>query len=156
MKIIRALLPALLALVLTGCGTPLTGKLYSLKDATTLAFEIETSMGTGDMRATNPKTGEKFAGQYTGIRKSTTVLMPTQTASNQPPSPGEAFVRGMNGQLGTGNAAVIAPSYATARGVLVGDKGTMIELFMEIQPGLRPKGHGEGTDNKGGRYQVQF
>lgn len=141
-----------LALVLTGCGTPLTGKLYSLKDATTLTFEIETSMGTGDMRATNPKTGEKFAGQYTGIRKSSTVLLPAGTG-NKPPSPGESFVRGLNGQAGD---TLIVPGYATARGVLTGDKGTMIELFMEIQPGLRPKGHGEGTDNKGGRYQVQF
>ena len=143
---------------LAGCGIPLTGKLYSLRDAVTLEFEIETSRGTGDMRATNPKTGEKFTGQYTGIRKTTTVLLPTGLAGNEPANAADAFFRGLNGGLagGLNNSAVIAPNYATARGVLAGDKGTMIELFMEIQPGLKPKGHGEGTDNKGGRYQVQF
>lgn len=113
----------------------LDGKLYSIGDTPAqLQFQIETSMGTGKMTAQNPKTGESFTGQYTGIRHGNTLTFETPKAK----------------------PAITPPSYATARGILIGDKGTAIELFMEIKPGLRPTGHGEGSDNKGNRYQVQF
>lgn len=133
----------LLLALLAGCaGGMIPGKLFSVSEATTLEFQIEKSRGTGKMTATNPKTGEKFEGQYTGI-------MHGQRST---------FTTGYNYQTGqTASATSISPpTYATARGVLMGDKGTVIELFMEIQPGIKPRGHGDGTDNKGGRYQVQF
>jgi len=140
-----------LALFLTACGTVLPGKLYQLSNATVLDFEIETSTGTGAMRATNPKTGEKFTGQYTGVTQASAPIIVIQ----QPPTGSTHFERGI--QQGAAQAAAMGrPTYATARGILIGDKGTTIQLLMEIEPGLRPKGSGEGTDNKGERYQVQF
>jgi hypothetical protein len=105
----------------------LPGKLYSLGDQpTALDFQIETSRGTGKLAAKNPKTGENFEGTYTGILH----------------GGGVATATGDNVQTRqTTTATIVAPpNYATARGVLIGDKGTSIELFMEIQPGLKPKG----------------
>lgn len=140
--VIGAFLLATLLAHLTGCaGRALPGKLYDLTDATTLDFEIETSRGTGDMRATNPKTGERFAGQYTGVYTGGGLAV------------GSAY----NQRLGTTTGTAYAPpTGANARGVLIGDRGTMIELYLDIRPGIRPKGHGTGTDNQGRRYQVQF
>ena len=92
--------------------------MYSLKDGTELTFEIQRSYGTGDMSAQNPKTGEKFTGQYTATR--------------------------------------VAGNYADAHGILRGNKGTVVNVTLEIQAGLMPKGHGEGVDNNGNRYQFQF
>lgn len=129
------------ALLLAGCGISLPGKLYSLQDGTELKFEIETSFGTGAMRAENPKTGEKFEGQYTGTTSGGGVI--------------NAHSRLNTGQ--TVNTQVfVPPSSANARGILRGDKGTVIEIYLDIRPGPRPKGHGEGIDNNGVRYQVQF
>ncbi len=128
--------------LLAGCGVALPGKIYALDDATVLSFEIETSYGTGDMRAHNPKTGETFTGQYTGTTK----------------GGGYSYGSAVNWQTGqtVSGSVYTAPSSANARGVLIGDKGTVIEMFLDIKPGLRPKGHGEGRDNHGRRYQVQF
>ena len=148
---LKILAASALALFLNACGTVLPGKLYQLSDATVLEFEIETSTGTGAMRATHPKTGEKFTGQYTGVTRGSAPIVVMQ----QPPAGNTHFERGM--QQGAAQAAAQGrPTYATARGILIGDKGTTIQLLMEIQPSLRPKGSGEGTDNKGERYQVQF
>lgn len=138
----RSLIFAMLALALAGCaGTMLPGKLYALKDATVLEFQIQTSYGSGSMTATNPKTGEKFTGQYTGIYHGQKSAF-TNVSDNR------------------GNSATVTsfspPTNATAKGVLMGDMGTVIELFMEIQPGIKPRGNGEGVDNHGQRYQVQF
>jgi hypothetical protein len=137
------LLIGLAAIFLAGCvGRALPGKIYSLDDAVVMPFEIETSYGTGDMRATNPKTGEKFTGQYTGTTS------------------GGGYTYGTVTNQQTGQSANVSayspPTSANARGVLIGDKGTVIEVFLDIKPGVRPKGHGEGRDNQGRRYQVQF
>jgi hypothetical protein len=144
---------ALMAFILAGCaGGMIPGKLYSLGDAITLEFQIEKSRGTGIMTATNPATGEKFTGQYTGTYKGggTThtqvdTFDPTKRMTNDN-MPGQGYTA----------TSHTAPTEATARGVLMGDKGTVIELSFEIQPGFKPHGHGEGQDNKGKRYQVQF
>lgn len=126
--------------ILAACGTTLPGKLYSLQDGVVMDFQIERSYGTGGMFAQNQKTGEKLTGQYTGTYK----------------GGGTATTFGSGNHFSFSSITFIPPSDATARGVLMGDKGTVIELYMEIRPGIVPKGHGEGIDNKGNRYQVQF
>jgi hypothetical protein len=144
---------AFLALLLAGCaGGMLTGKLYSVEEATTLQFEIERSHGKGKLTAYNPKTGEKFEGTYTAVLHGQETTF-TQVSTFDPT---KAVNRGNMPGQGYTATSVEAPDYATGRGVLIGDKGTTIELRMEIQPGLKPRGHGEGRDNSGRRYQVQF
>lgn len=148
-------------IVVSGCGTTLTtlpGKLYSLGDGAIMEFQIERSYGTGGIYAQNVKTGESFSGQYTGTYKGggTVTSFGSGSYSGSTTSPLTGTMYQHSGQANSTSTTFIPPRDATARGVLVGDRGTVIELYMEIRPGIVPKGHGEGIDNKGNRYQVQF
>jgi len=146
-------LVVLITALLAGCaGTMLPGKLYALSDATQLKFAIETSRGHGKMTAQNPKTGETFAGEYTAILHGggTTVTQASTFNPTQRVSP-----TNMPGQ-GFTATSYSPPTEATARGILIGDQGTSIQLYLNIQPGIRLRGTGKGIDNKGERYQVQF
>jgi hypothetical protein len=107
-----------------------------------MEFAIQTSYGSGTMTAFNPATGERFSGQYTGIYKGGGTSQGVYTDS---------------WGFATGSVTTQqAPTGAVAKGVLIGDKGTVINVSMDIQPGDRPTGFGEGTDNNGVKYQVQF
>lgn len=154
----RSITCILIAFMLSACGTKLPGKLYSLDDGVVMEFQIERSYGTGGMYAQNFKTGENFSGQYTGVYKgggtATTFGSGSYTGSSTNISTGTMYQH--SGQVTSNSTTFIPPSNATARGVLIGDKGTVIELYMEIRPGIVPKGQGEGVDNKGNRYQIQF
>lgn len=135
MKIIVATI--LGAALIAGCvGTMLPGRMYASPNGQTLQFEIETSYGQGKMTAFNPYTGERFAGEYSAMHRGQRMLV---------------------GNVGKSNVTLFQPpTGADGQGVLVGDKGTMIRLYLEIKPGLRPTGHGTGTDDNGGRYEVFF
>ena len=119
----------------------LNGSMFSMKDGAELSFQIERSSGTGGMWATNLKTGEMFKGQYTGRYN----------------DGGSSFatVRGSTGATGT-VTVFTPPTSANARGFLRGDKGTVIDIYLDITPGIVPRGTGEGMDNSGIRYRVQF
>lgn len=130
---------AMIVVALAACALP--GKMYSLNDGTESAFEIQRSSGTGGMTAHNPKTGERFTGQYTA------------TAIGGGTSRIDIDLGGTKSGTGT---VYTPPSYANARGILRGDKGTVISVYLDIRPGLRPTGHGEGVENIGNRYQFQF
>ncbi len=144
------------AVLLSACGTKLPGKFYELSDGTALEFQIERSYGMGGTYAQNPKTGEKFSGQYTAIAVGGGVAA----------SFGNSSLSGTSTNLATGtmyrNTGAVAnttttfvpPANATSRGI--GVRRTVIELYMMIRRGPVPKGHGEGVDNKGARYQVQL
>lgn len=157
MILIRRAVFFVLILTLTSCGTKLLGKLYSLDDGTAMDFQIERSNGTGGMFAQNLKTGESFTGQYTGTYKGGGVATTTEDGSyTGSTSRTNGTLYQHSGKFKTNRTTFIAPTDATARGVLIGDKGTVIELYMDIKPGIIPKGHGEGVDNHDKRYQVQF
>lgn len=157
MHLIRLAIYFIFVLALTACGTKLLGKLYSLDDGTAMDFQIERSNGTGGMFAQNLKTGENFTGQYTGTYKGGGVARTTEDGSyNGSTNRANGTLYQHSGNFRSNKTTFIAPTDATARGVLIGDKGTVIELYMEIRPGIVPKGHGEGVDNNDKRYQVQF
>ncbi|MBN1377749.1 MAG: hypothetical protein JXA04_00785 [Gammaproteobacteria bacterium] len=123
-------------------GSMIPGTMYSLKDGTQIQLQLQTSYGTGAMTGFNPVTGENFSGQYTGIYKGGGTEQGVYTNS---------------WGFSTGSVTTTsAPTGAVAKGVLVGDKGTVINMNMEIQPGARPTGFGEGVDNNGVQYQIQF
>lgn len=135
----RFLVYILTAVVLSGCiamGTMLPGRIYAEPNGQVLQFSIEKSRGQGKMTAYNPQTDERFTGEYSAmyVGGSSTVGM----------------VGGKNVVLHQG------PTGANGKGVLVGDKGTMIRLFLEIESGNRPTGHGTGTDQEGKRYEIFF
>lgn len=139
-------------IILMGCATVkpaqktmLPGKIYSLKDGTEMTFSVEMAVNSGEMVAYNPKTGENFNGQYTGIFTGSTVSQSTAT-NNWGNTSGKV-------------TTVTAPTGAKVKGILRGDKGTVIDCNIDVQPGTRqnpPHGIGEGIDNNGLHYQIQF
>ena len=136
----RLLVWLIAGFILSGCANTLEvmlpGRMYASSDGEMLQFSIETSTGNGKMTAFNQKTGERFAGEYS------------------------AFYRGqgdMYGNVGGTNVSLYqSPAGANGRGILVGDKGTTVTLYLEIAPGIRPTGQGIGTDQEGRRYEVFF
>lgn len=145
----------LLAALLCGCAVAppahqgpimIPGHMFSLNDGTEFAFAIERSSGTGSMTARNLKTGEVFAGRYTAMMVDGGV----STGAYQ-----NAW--GFN----AGTVTTRKPgTRAVGKGILRGDKGTVISISLDIKPSydyrINPSGFGEGADNKGVKYQVQF
>lgn len=136
-----------LALLLAGCATnPYTlgsyipGRIISLSDGKILPMQIQLSYGTGKMTAVNPDTGEFFDGTYTAIQetKSSQVSRPTWLGDQETAS------------------EVTTSDLAQASAVLVGNKGTVLDIKMQIKAGSPPIGFGEATDNAGKKYRVQF
>jgi len=134
-------------ILLLGCATVKTvrmlpGKMYSLKDGTEMTFAAQFSYGTGILTAYNPVTSENFTGQYTGIYTDGGVTQTEHTNS-------------LGFSTGTYTTQTAA-NHAKIKGILKGDKGTIITIEMDIQTGDNPKGIGEGTDNYGVHYQIQL
>lgn len=140
--------PIVVTLVLlAGCaplGAFLDGKLYSLERAAILPMKIEVTRGGGQIAASDPSTGEQFQGTYVGIRDSevASVFGGTFTPRGEF-SPSVA-------------TAVRGSSRVPAMATMIGDKGTVLDCRMLIQAGWRPRGMGTCTDNRGGRYNLQF
>lgn len=123
------------------------GRIYSLKDGTALDFAIERSNGQGIMTAFNPVTGERFTGTYSAIITEGGQVEQS-TATN------------FWGQVGPTVQKTTTATKAAGRGVLRGDKGTVINLRVDIKPSyhpqINPSGFGDAEDNNGQKYQVQF
>jgi hypothetical protein len=136
-------------------GDMLPGEIISLKDGTKLTYEIQftsSSQGRGIMKAFNPASNESFQGQYrvilTGGGSSTGV------------------VRDSWGWT-AGTVTTTSDPKAAARGFLKGDKGTVIDISIDLTPVKSNaqdgvffffSGQGTGTDNNNNnnRYQVYF
>jgi len=146
--LIRILI-AVAAIFLSGCasliGTFLDGKMYSLDRPIILPMRIEVTRGAGQMFAADPETGEQFQGTYVAVSDSgvTSVFAGTYDSSKGTLTPTIATAVSKRGQV---------PAMAT----MIGDKGTVLDCRMLIQAGWRPRGMGTCTDNKGGRYSLQF
>lgn len=144
----------LVAIVISGCATGgykyqyaggqmIPGRLISLSDGTLIPMQIELSTGQGAITASNPKNGEVFNGNYTAIPETKYVQYSRET-----------FLGAQNTQQ-----AVEVSSSVPATAIIVGDKGTVINITLRIKPGnnhVAPIGYGEGTDNNGGKYNFQF
>lgn len=152
----RFLTPLPFVILLTACATPqhtptgpvmIPGRLYSLQDGTALEFAIERSRGQGIMTAFNPVTGERFTGTYSAII--------TEGGGTE-----QSVANNFWGQVGPTVTKTTAATRAAGRGVLRGDKGTIISITVEIKPSynphINPSGFGDGLDNRGVKYQVQF
>jgi len=136
-----------LSLVLCGCATDpypagsfLPGRIVSLADGKILPAQAEISSGSGKLTATDPVTGEVFDGRYTAIQETTT---------SQVTRPGFLFDDETGQEVKTSDVA-------QASAILVGNKGTVINIKMTVKAGSPPIAYGEGTDNKGNKYNVQF
>lgn len=137
----------LAAVLVAGCaevpntlGTMIPGRMTAMTDGRVLPLQIEVTTGSGKITATDPKYAETLSGAYTAMLE-TKVMQHTQST--------------LFGDQVTGQT-VETSGLATGSAVLVGDKGHVINLTMTIQPGNPPHGFGEGVDNKGGKYNLQF
>jgi len=152
-------------IAVAGCATgPSTGRnikigdmlpceMISLKDGTKLMCEVQFTssiQGKGTITAFNPVSKESFQGQYrvilTGGGSSTGV------------------VRDSWGWT-TGTVKTTSDPKAAARGFLKGDKGTVIDVSIDLTPVKSNaqdgvffffSGQGTGTDNHSDRYQIYF
>lgn len=128
------------------------GTLTCLENGAALSFRIQKKMAwggsaTGGVVAINPTTNERFSGQYTGMMESGRIHgSATATAWG-------------SGGYATGSATGFAhwqSEMANAAATLNDQKGTVIQVRMQIHAGWSPHGIGEGIDNHGNHYQVQF
>jgi hypothetical protein len=119
-------------------------------DGTAFQFRFEQKFvwggaSRGGVAAVNPQTGERFSGQYNAMfGRSTgraTWLTPTGPYGGAQLRSANVY---QNDQTGTAIAT------------LTGDKGTIIQIEMQVTRGLIQHGIGSGTDNNGQKYQVQF
>ena len=136
---------ALAFLLLCGCaadpfagGTFVPGKMTSLSDGTVFPMQIELSYGSGRLTATDPVTGEILTGTYTAI-------LETHVIQHQSTS-----------LFGEDETATDTSGIAQGSAVLVGNKGTVVNLKLQIKPGTQPSGFGEAEDNHGKKYNIQF
>lgn len=123
------------AFVLSGCGTFIDGKLYAIEQGTVWPLEVQISRGHGEIRASDPATGERFQGTYSGVRGGAV---------------GVGFAGGTTAFAGASRTDV--PAIAT----MIGDRGSVLDCEMLIQAGLRPHGFGTCKDKQGRVYRLQF
>lgn len=120
------------------------GSLTSLEDGTRYEFRIQKKMAwggsaTGGVVAIHPETKARLSGQYTAMLQSSRAAAFAMNSSRQWAS-GWATETSRN-----------ANAFASLTGV-----DLAIQLRLEIMSGFSPHGMGEGIDNHGHHYQVQF
>jgi hypothetical protein len=102
--------------------------------------QVEITYGSGRMTATNPVTGEVFDGRYTAIQENKVI----QHVDNSFWGNGDT------------SQAVETSDIAHGSAVLVGNKGTVLNIKMEVKAGHPPIAYGDAEDNAGKKYNVQF
>lgn len=140
---------AAVCMLLSACVTPgqmLPGTIVA-EDGDVLDFQIEVAKRSGKVAASNPRTAEQFSGTYVGILERVTSF-----------SSGYAQASGMGGSVtasGFGSSRA-SSNIGNASAFLKGNKGTTLNCEMQIEAGLNPHGIGQCTDQRGGRYRLQF
>lgn len=140
---------AAVCLLLSGCVTPgqmLPGNIVA-EDGDVLDFQIEVARRSGNVAASNPRTGEQFSGTYVGILERVTSF-----------SNGYAQASGLGGSVtasGFGSTNT-GSNIGNASAFLKGNKGTILNCEMQIETGLSPHGIGQCADQRGGKYKLQF
>ena len=126
-----------------GIGAMLPGTMISLSDGRTLPMQIEISPmdhPSGKLKASDPAAGEQFNGTYTCI------LSKKLIQSSHPTLFGDE----------SDGVAVEISDTAPCSGVLVGDKGTILNVKFTAKAGHPPIGTGDVEDNRGKKYTLQF
>lgn len=130
------------------------GQMFSMKNGTELRFEIGGPYGWENeilARARNPFSGENFSGRLMLLEKGSTSTSVVTNAWGA-----------KTGEIQTSSGA----DNRIAKGIIKGDKGTIVSLIIETQriyknrPGggapFYYRGFGEGKDNNDNPYTIQF
>lgn len=129
------------------------GSLSCLEDGTVYSFRIQKKIAwggsaTGGIVALNSTPRARFSGQYTGI-------LPGGRANAW----ANASAWDSNGGYASANTSSFSTwrsTVANAEGTMADGSGTLIQIAMQINAGWSPHGIGQGIDNKGRHYSIQF
>jgi hypothetical protein len=136
----------LLVSIASGCGVHAQGRLYRLDEPYVVTFDyIRHGTGHTHLTGTAPD-GEFFEGEVSTVSG---MSMSSWTASaTAAGSGGYAWANAMGFGFNQ-------PGVQYGSGVVVGNKGTVIEAVYAVDP-WTAHGYGVGKDNKGNRYRIQF
>lgn len=141
------------ALLFAGCAsTPVErvfhSRIYNLSTGEVIEGISRTNRAGHSLITAGPsKSGETFSGEATSIDNAVHTSTRGGATLSTPGVPFDTFVR--NSSYSTER-----PGYQNGSAILVGDQGTVIEAVYRVS--LNGHGEGEGRDNKGVLYRVQF
>jgi len=138
--VLRCAVLSAAAVSLSACvGGMIPGQIYS-EQGKVLEFQIEKARRTGAVTAFDPQMGEHYSGNYVGILEAVG---------------GSSVTVSPAGSVGTTSFG-LGSNIANATAYLTGDKGSMLNCEMKIEASISPHGIGGCTDQKGGKYRLQF
>jgi hypothetical protein len=143
----------LVAALLASCVTVpadrvFNGRVYNLSTGEVIPFVAHTNRDGKSMLTAGPTaSGESFSGEATSIQNATqTSSYGSAMASN----PGDAF----STYVTSSSYSISRPGYQNGAAILVGNKGTVIDVVYQVT--YSGTGEGEGKDNKGNHYRLML
>ena len=123
-------------------------RIYNLSTGEVMTAVSRVNMSGQSIITAGPsQSGETFTGEGTSIENATqTTSRGSATASNAA-VPYNTYVR-------SSSYSVSRPGFQTGSAILVGTQGTVIDAVYRVA--LNGTGEGEGRDNKGATYRIQF
>ena len=143
----------IVAAVLSSCvSVPVervfTSRMYNLSTGEVITGISRTDRsGHSSISAGPTKSGETFSGEATSIDNRT---RSSSYGSGIVSSPG-LFT---NSYIRTSSYSTTTPGYQTGSAILVGSHGTVIDILYRVS--VSGSGEGEGLDNNGVKYRIQF
>jgi hypothetical protein len=140
-------------LAVAGCSTVpedrvFNGRIYNLTSGEVIPFSTHTNRDGKSMVTAGPTaSGETFSGEAQSIQNAVqTSSYGSAIASN----PGETF----STYVSSSSYSISRPGYQNGAGILIGTKGTVIDVVYQVT--YAGSGEGEGKDNKGNHYRLMF
>lgn len=142
---------SVVALLLAGCVTVpaervFNGRVYNLTSGEVFPFVAHTNRdGKSVLTAGPTASGESFSGEGQSIQNAVaTSTYGSAVATN----PGDTF----STYVSSSSYSISKPGYQNGAAVLIGNKGTVIDVVYQVT--YAGTGEGEGRDNKGNRYRI--
>lgn len=141
------------ALVLSSCASVpaervFAGRAYNLTTGEVLTAISRTDRAGHSVITAGPtKSGETFNGEATSIDNR---IHSSSYGYGRVSTPG-VFT---DSYISTSNYSTMTPGYQNGSAILVGSQGTVIDILYRVS--LSGYGEGEGKDNKGNSYRIQF
>jgi hypothetical protein len=140
-------------LTIAGCITVpadrvFNGRVYNLATGEVFPFVAHTSRDGRSVLTAGPTTsGESFSGEATSIQNA---VQTSSYASAVASNPGDTF----STYVSSSSYSVSRPGYQNGAAILIGNKGTVIDVVYEVT--YSGSGEGEGKDNNSTRYRIMF
>ena len=142
-----------LGALLTGCATVpadrvFNARIYNLATGEVVPAVSHTDRAGKSLLTAGPtSTGETFTGEATSIQNAVQTSSYGGSSISNPGVPYSTYVS-------SSSYAVSRPGYQSGTAILVGNKGTVMDIVYQVN--LTGTGQGEGRDNKGVTYRIQF